>query len=138
MRNWTTAISALALGAAIALGGCGKNDDVVAQAAKKDVAAGVTAPSIEQVKTIAEEAFIYGLPSVMNYAVMYDYVPDRNSGQWKAPFNEISNEHRVFTYEDTTVVTPNSDTPYSMAWLDLRAEPGGLSVRDRDGGARKG
>jgi len=55
-----------------------------------------------------------------NDAVQYAYVIDRNSGQWKAPYNEISNEHRVFTYADTSVVTPNSDTPYSMGWLDLR------------------
>ncbi len=59
---------------------------------------------------------------------MYDYVIDRNSGQWKAPFNAIDNEHRVFTYEDTSIPTPNSDTPYSMAWLDLRAEPMVISV----------
>ena len=64
----------------------------------------------------------------MNYGVMYEFVVNRDSGQWKAPFNEISNEARVFTYKDTSVVTPNSDTPYSMLWLDLRAEPMVLSV----------
>lgn len=85
-------------------------------------------PSIRESKAIAEEGFIYGLPIVMNYAVMYEYVVDRNSGQWKAPFNTISNEHRVFTYKDTTIVTPNSDTPYSLAWMDLRAEPIVVSV----------
>src|SRR5262249_16258235 len=37
-------------------------------------------------------------------------------------------EARVFTYKDTTVITPNSDTPYSMLWLDLRAEPMIISV----------
>src|SRR5262245_28920431 len=121
---------ALALGciAAALLAGCGKKDDSISQAEKKDVAAGVPAPNVGEVKSIAEEGFIYGLPIVMNYAVMYDYAIDRNSGQWKAPFNEISNEHRVFTYQDTTIVTPNSDTPYSMVWLDLRAEPIVLSV----------
>jgi hypothetical protein len=81
-----------------------------------------------ETKAIAEEGFIYGLPIVMNYAVMYEYAVDRNSGQFKAPFNQILNEARVFTYQDTAVVTPNSDTPYSILWLDLRAEPIVLSV----------
>jgi hypothetical protein len=85
-------------------------------------------PSIKESKAIAEQGFIYGLPIVMNYAVMYQYAIDHESGQWKAPFNAISNEHRVFTYKDTTIVTPNSDTPYSLAWMDLRAEPIVLSV----------
>lgn len=85
-------------------------------------------PDIREAKAIAEEGFIYGLPIVMNYAVMYEYVIDRNSGQYKAPFNQIKNEARVFTYKDTSVVTPNSDTPYSFLWMDLRAEPVVLSV----------
>ncbi len=107
---------------------CSKKDDAVAAAAKADKAAGVPAPGIEETKAIAEEGFIYGLPIVMNYAVMNEYSVNKDSGQFKAPFNQISNEHRVFTYEDTAVVTPNSDTPYSMLWLDLRAEPMVISV----------
>jgi hypothetical protein len=85
-------------------------------------------PSIAETRAIAQDGFIYGLPIVMNYAVMYAYAVDRNSAQFKAPFNQIKNEAKVFTYEDTAVVTPNSDTPYSFAWLDLRAEPMVLSV----------
>jgi hypothetical protein len=34
----------------------------------------------------------------------------------------------VFTYKDTAIITPNSDTPYSLCWMDLRAEPIVLSV----------
>jgi hypothetical protein len=64
----------------------------------------------------------------MNYAIMNEFVIDKNSGQYKAPFNTINNEARVFTYKDTAVVTPNSDTPYSMVWLDLRTEPMVISV----------
>jgi hypothetical protein len=79
-------------------------------------------------KDIAEAGFIYGLPIVMNYAVMYEYAVDRNSGQFKAPFNQIKNEPNVFTYKDTAIPTPNSDTPYSFVWMDLRAEPIVLSV----------
>src|SRR5881296_21292 len=81
-----------------------------------------------ETKAIAEEGFIYGLPIVMNYAVMYEYAVDKNSGQYKAPFNQINNEARVFTYKDTSDITPNSDTPYSILWTDLRAEPIVLSV----------
>jgi len=108
--------------------GCDKKTDSVAQAEKKDIAQGVAAPGIAETKAIAEEGFIYGLPIVMNYAVMYEYSVDKASGQYKAPFNQINNEARVFTYKDTAVITPNSDTPYSIAWLDLRAEPMVLSV----------
>ncbi len=106
------------------LSGCATKNDAIAQAEKTEK----DRPGIAATKAIAEEGFIYGLPIVMNYAVMYDYIVDRNSGQWKAPFNQVLNEHRVFTYKDTAIVTPNSDTPYSLLWLDLRAEPMVLSV----------
>jgi hypothetical protein len=84
--------------------------------------------SVEEATAIAEEACIYGLPLVMNYAVMYDFAVNRDSGQFKAPFNQIANEARVFTPKDTAVIVPNSDTPYSTVSLDLRAEPMVLSV----------
>jgi hypothetical protein len=34
---------------------------------------------------------------------------------------KIRNEPRVYTYKDTAIITPNSDTPYSFVWMDLRA-----------------
>lgn len=114
----------LGLSGLVLLSGCGGKNDAVSQAEKKET----NRPTIAETKAIAEEGFVYGLPVVMNYAVLYDYVVDRNSGQWKAPFNQVFNEARVFTFKDTTVVTPNSDTPYSMVWLDLRSEPLVLSV----------
>ncbi|TFV37416.1 DUF1254 domain-containing protein [Bradyrhizobium niftali] len=85
-------------------------------------------PGFFKAKDIAEAGFIYGLPIVMNYAVMHEYAIDRSSGQFKAPFNQIKNEPNVFTYKDTAIVTPNSDTPYSFVWMDLRTEPVVLSV----------
>ncbi len=110
---------------------CAAGNDAVSNAEKPEK----NNPGIAETKDIAEEGFIYGLPIVMNYAVMYEYAADRNSGQFKAPFNQIKNEARVYTYKDTAVITPNSDTPYSILWLDLRAEPIVLSVpaveRDR-------
>jgi hypothetical protein len=109
--------------AAALLAGCDRRNDSISEAEKKGAAA-----SIAETKAIAEEGYIYGLPLVMNYASMYAIAIDRNSGQFLAPFNQIKNEARVYTYKDTAVVTPNSDTPYSVLWLDLRAEPIVLSV----------
>ena len=105
----------LATLAATLLGGCSKTGDA-------------PAPGILETRAIAEEGLIYGLPIVMNYAVMQQFAVNKDSGQYKAPFNVLHNEHRVFTWQDTAIVTPNSDTPYSMAWLDLRAEPMVISV----------
>ena len=76
-----------------------------------------------EAKQIAEEAFIYGFPMVMNYAVFYEYFVDKAGGEYKAPPNQLYNTARVYTPKDTAIVTPNSDTPYSFVAMDLRAEP---------------
>jgi hypothetical protein len=109
------------------LASCKKNDPIN-QAAAADKAAGIAAPGLDEVKAIAEEGFVYGLPLVMNYAVMHDFFIDASSPEFKVPFNTIKSEARVFTWQDTTVITPNSDTPYSTIGFDLRAEPIVISV----------
>ncbi|MFN2123701.1 MAG: DUF1254 domain-containing protein [Candidatus Promineifilaceae bacterium] len=86
------------------------------------------APSADEIKAISEEATLYGLPLVMLYGIMNEYAINADSGQFKAPFNEIKNVARVFTPADTAIISPNSDTPYSFAWMDLRAEPVVLCV----------
>jgi len=121
-RGWTLAAAVVVAGSTLFAGCAGKNDPI-AQADKTDVAKGVPAPSLEQTKAIAEEGFIYGLPLVMNYAVMNEFAVDPKSSQFKAPFNQLHNEHRVATPAHTAVLTPNSDTPYSILWADLRPGP---------------
>jgi len=81
-----------------------------------------------EAEAIAKEAFIYGYPMVENYKTMYGYAIDKDNPNYKAPFNEIYNTAGVYTPKDTTVVTPNSDTPYSFLWADLRDEPIVLGV----------
>ncbi len=114
--------------AVILIAGCETRRDPVSRAEKVDETRGVAAPGISQTRAIAEEGFIYGLPIVMNYAVMYEYAVDAKNSQFKAPFNQLYNLHHVATYKDTAIITPNSDTPYSILWLDLRAEPMVISV----------
>lgn len=74
-------------------------------------------------RTIAKEAFIYAFPMVESYKTLYAQAVDQGGPNYKAPFNQIGNTAQVFTPKDTAIVTPNSDTPYSFVWMDLRAEP---------------
>ena len=77
----------------------------------------------QEARAIAAEAYDYGFPMVDNYRVMSAYFIDQRSPEYKGPPNRIYNTARVYTPADKAVQTPNSDTPYSFAWLDLRAEP---------------
>ena len=81
-----------------------------------------------EARAIAKEAYIYGFPMVDSYRIQYAYFVDHENPEYKAPWNQIRNIPRVFTPEDKAVQTPNSDTPYSMLGLDLRAEPMVLTV----------
>src|ERR1700749_3518321 len=76
-----------------------------------------------EARGIAKEAYIYGFPMAANYATMYKQAIDTTSKDYRAPFNTLTNPKSVATPEDKFVVTPNSDTPYSYLWMDLRAEP---------------
>jgi len=76
-----------------------------------------------EARAIAKKATIYGYPLVDSYRIQYSFFVDRNSPEFKAPWNTLANMARVYTPEDKTVQTPNSDTPYSTIGVDLRTEP---------------
>ena len=84
--------------------------------------------TLEQVLAIAKEAFIYGYPIIDNQNVIHKYVLDQGNKEYKAPFNQVGHNRNVATPDDTAVVSMNVDTPYSFAWLDLRAEPVVLTI----------
>ena len=89
-----------------------------------------TTPGITtaEARAIAKEACIYGSPMVDGYRIQHAYFVDTKSPEFKAPWGQIRNIPRVFTSADKAVQTPNSDTPYSMLGMDLRAEPVVLTV----------
>jgi len=81
-----------------------------------------------EARAIAKEAYIYGFPLVDNYRIQYAYFEDSKTPEYKGPWNTLVNIPRVYTPADTAIQTPNSDTPYSFAGLDLRTEPIVLTV----------
>jgi hypothetical protein len=81
----------------------------------------------EEVTRIAEEAFVYGYPIVENYRVMYNSTQDKNYPQY-APFNVFYHARTVATPKDTLFVSPNVDTPYSYAVLNIKDEPVVLTI----------
>ncbi|MDB5343240.1 MAG: hypothetical protein JWP89_1617 [Schlesneria sp.] len=84
--------------------------------------------ALMEARAIAKEAYIYGFPLVDNYRIQYSYFVNRDGAEFKAPWNQLHNEARVYTPADKAIQTPNSDTPYSQLGADLRAEPLVLTV----------
>jgi hypothetical protein len=76
-----------------------------------------------EARAIAKEAYIYGYPMVDSYRIEYGYFIDKTGPEYKGPWNVIQNTPRVYTPADKAVQTPNSDTPYSWLFMDLRTEP---------------
>jgi hypothetical protein len=73
---------------------------------------------------LAVEAYVYGYPLLDTDRVYRTStsvnVPDGAGG---GPVNQFSHIRRLANPTDKQVVAPNHDTLYSMAWLDLRAQP---------------
>jgi len=116
----------LAIAAALAggLAGCVFNS----HDASGSQSVGIDGVTAQQARGIAREAYLYGTPMVASYQTMHAFSIDKNNPQYKGPFNTVNNVARVFTPEDTAFVTPNADTPYTFAVLDLRAEPVVITV----------
>jgi len=99
--------------------------------ASNAAAAEITA---EEARAIAKEATIFGFPLVDNYRVQHSYFVNKGGPEYKADWNTLVNNARVYTPDDKAIQTPNSDTPYSYVGADLRAEPLVFTVPEIDSG----
>jgi len=84
--------------------------------------------SADSAKAIAKEAWTYTFPMAMNYRTMRLYALDKTYSDYAGGFNKFKHYDKIFTAADTAVVTPNNDTPYSWAILNLVDEPQVLEV----------
>ncbi len=119
-------------GAGLALSAFAALLSIVTLDGSRPALAQTTAPGPSEVRAIAKDAYIYAFPIVEGYKTLYAQSVDKTGPNYKAPFNSIGNTAQAFTPKDTAIVTPNSDTPYSFAWLDLRAEPIVLTLPEVD------
>ncbi len=74
-------------------------------------------------RAIAKQAYLYAFAMLENYQTWYKQAVDAKAPEYVGGFGRFRHYSEPFTPANHDVVTPNNDTPYSWAWLDLRAEP---------------
>ena len=80
-------------------------------------------PPPAEARAIAKEAWLYAYAPLQGYQTFWNQTQNPSFGGYVGGFNRFRHYSRLNTPADTDIVTPNNDTPYSWAWLDLRAEP---------------
>ncbi|MDF1699329.1 MAG: DUF1254 domain-containing protein [Saprospiraceae bacterium] len=84
----------------------------------------------DAVVNIANAAFTYGLPLVLLDITQSQLVPFSDT---KRPLlNTFLNKHQFPSSSDTSVVRPNADTYYSIAWLNLTGGPLLMTLPETD------
>jgi len=81
-----------------------------------------------EARAIAKEAWLYAYAPIQGYQTLYNQTQNKEFPGYVGGFNRFRHYARSATPADKDIVTPNNDTPYSWAWLDLRAEPLVLSL----------
>lgn len=82
---------------------------------------------LQKIQATAEAAYIFAYPMLQNYHTMYLQAINAASAGYIG-FNHLQNNTKLTGPNAKDVVRPNNDTLYSVAWLDLRAEPIVISV----------
>ena len=77
----------------------------------------------QEAKQIAEEAYIYAFPMLMGYRFAFATFLTPGLPSYRGPANAVHGKAATLDHSFKDVITPNADTPYSFALLDLRAEP---------------
>lgn len=107
-RPWVSRRTVLGLGVAgIALAACGRSSDDTSEP---------TSTASDEIKAIAEEAYVFGYPLVLMDRT-------RVAAEAITPVNTFQHTTALPTPQRRDLVRVNLDTLYSAAWLDVSAEP---------------
>lgn len=80
-------------------------------------------PDTETVWEMVGEAYIYAFPLVLTDATKTLSTNTDGTMTGRAPINQFNHAKKLADASFRTVVTPNVDTVYSQAWLDISTEP---------------
>jgi hypothetical protein len=80
-------------------------------------------PTPAEARAIAAEAWLYAYAPLQSYQTFWNQTQNSGFPGYVGGLNRFRHYSRLATPADKDIVTPNNDTPYSWAWLDLRAEP---------------
>jgi hypothetical protein len=84
--------------------------------------------SAEEAMAIADEAYVFGYPLVLMEITRRVMTAVPKTSERKSPMNQFLHLRKFPDPTFTVVVSPNADTLYSSAWIDLAKEPIVLSV----------
>lgn len=101
----------------------------MAQRSKTQSTSASTVPATETTR-IAADAYVFGYPLIIMDATRRLASSGQPGEGMNAPVNHFAHMRTFPDASFTDVVSPNADTLYSSAWLDLDAEPIVLSVPD--------
>ncbi|HTP48104.1 MAG TPA: DUF1254 domain-containing protein [Casimicrobiaceae bacterium] len=115
-----------ALAAAALVAACGKSEPPPPPPPPPKAEAPAAPTADQQLQRLAREVYVYAYPLVLMDVT-------REVMTAKAPINTFQNKRSFPDPSFTDVVSPNADTLYSSAWLDLSSGPVLLSVPDTKG-----
>jgi len=82
------------------------------------------AAAYQRALSLGVEAYVYGYPLLDTIRVFKTSTSvNVPNGAGAGPVNQFSHFRRLTNPSDTTVVAPNRDTLYSIAWLDIASQP---------------
>lgn len=78
----------------------------------------------------ASDAYVYFYPIVQNLKTFFFASVWPHTTSYGGPVNQFRHATQLVDWRFTSVVSPNNDTLYSQAWLDLDQQPIVLGLPD--------
>lgn len=106
-----------------------------AQAQQSDTRQALSQSNITEQEAfdIAKDAYIYAYPLVTMEMTRRVMTNTAEPTGFRAPMGQFANMHQYPTPDMKDVTTPNADTLYSAAWIDVGSEPWVLSLPEENG-----